>query len=454
MKKIGNKILAFVAAVSLLLGTQGATIVNAASVAPGGGFSASFSCGVYEGSVIASASNATLQSAGNWCDRGGSVSATATAGSSGSASISFTAGDLTNTSSMTEVPAGTYLGGNSVSIVAPSTGGNTSGGGGGGNSSGGGNTTTNTPTEEEKEDTRSKNANLSTLTISEGKLSPDFSADVTEYSVSLVATVTSIKVGATAEDSKSSVSGTGDIEVKPGENKITVTVTAENESTKSYVITATVDEKPLIYMNYNKLKLGVVRNTDAVTAPDGFEKTSIKMNGKDVTAWTNKAMNTTIVYLVDEKTGEKNFYVYDTAKKTVSTVFKPTAILGQNVFIIDVEEDLQKQEGLTYKKVKVDTVELMGWEFNDKTLKNYALIYVMDGNGKKVYYQYEKTQNTLQLYSGAAPVSKATYEDMAKDLDSANLMRNIFIGVSVLLAITTAAGFVLAMKNKKGNVQK
>ena len=410
------------------------------TIQPGGTFTISVSIPGYLGGMVSVGCNncSVIGKNSLLTDNDNPAVFTIKAGSAGSASISVNATEVTSETDMANLTTG--FGSAGFTIVAPTS-------GGGSSNSGGGSATT-TPTEE-KEDTRSKNNNLSALTISEGKLSPDFSADVTEYSVNLAATVTSIKVDATTEDTKSSVSGTGKIDVKPGENKITVTVTAENESTKSYVIIAKVDEKPLVYINYDKAKLGVVRNVDGVSAPTGFEKTTVKLNGKEIPAWKNNAMKTTIVYLVDEKTGEKNFYVFDTAKSAVKTVFKPTAILGHNVFIIDIDKDLQSQEGLVYKKVKVDTTQLMGWEFKDVALKNYALIYVMDENGKTQYYQYEKTQNTLQLYSGAAPVSKATYEDMAKDLDSATLMRNIFIGVSVLFAISTIVGFVLVFKNKK-----
>ena len=47
--------------------------------------------------------------------------------------------------------------------------------------------------------------------------------------------------------------------------------------------------------------------------------------------------------------------------------------------------------------------------FNEAGFDKYCLIYVMNEQGEKQYYQYEATQNTLQLYSNAAPVSTETY---------------------------------------------
>lgn len=133
---------------SVLTMMVGLTIpVYAASVSPGGSFSGSFNCGVYEGSLYATGSNATITGNVNWCDRGATVTASATAGSAGTATINFVASDLVDTDAGTEVSSGTVVGSSSVTVVAPSTGGgNSSGGGGnssgGDNSSGGGSTWT------------------------------------------------------------------------------------------------------------------------------------------------------------------------------------------------------------------------------------------------------------------------------------------------------------------------
>lgn len=303
--------------------------------------------------------------------------------------------------------------------------------------------------QEDVNDKRSDNNNLASLAISSGKLTPAFHAETTEYRVELAATVTSINITASAADAKAKVNGTGTKALEPGENKFSITVTAENGAVKTYTIVAVVNEKPLVYTKYNGKDLGVVRNVKDIKAPKDFVETTVKLDGKEVKAWKNDAMKITLVYLIDEKTGEKNFYIYDTKKQMVTNIFKPTAILGNNVYLVDIPKELQTMEGFEYGKVKVDTTELMGWTFKDKAFDNYVVIYVMDETGKMQYYMYEKTQNTLQLYSKAAPVTQESYEKLVKDLENTNKMQVICLGVAAVLTVVAIVAVVFAIKLKK-----
>lgn len=303
--------------------------------------------------------------------------------------------------------------------------------------------------QEDVNDKRSDNNNLASLAISSGKLTPAFHAETTEYRVELAATVTSINITASAADAKAKVNGTGTKALEPGENKFSITVTAENGAVKTYTIVAVVNEKPLVYTKYNGKDLGVVRNVKDIKAPKDFVETTVKLDGKEVKAWKNDAMKITLVYLIDEKTSEKNFYIYDTKKQMVTNIFKPTAILGNNVYLVDIPKELQTMEGFEYGKVKVDTTELMGWTFKDKAFDNYVVIYVMNETGKMQYYMYEKTQNTLQLYSKAAPVTQESYEKLVKDLENTNKMQVICLGVAAVLTVVAIVAVVFAIKLKK-----
>lgn len=83
----------------------------------------------------------------------------------------------------------------------------------------------------------SSNNNLSSLTVNNGSLSPGFSAGNTNYQVNVGSNVDAITIAASAEDNKSSVSGTGNKKLNYGANKFTIAVKAENGSVKNYVVT-------------------------------------------------------------------------------------------------------------------------------------------------------------------------------------------------------------------------
>lgn len=311
------------------------------------------------------------------------------------------------------------------------------------------------PDEKKTEEKKlSSNANLASLSISQGTLSPKFSASKTEYTVNLNGDISSIKVNATAADSKAIVYGTGTKTLKPGKNTISISVAAEDGSTKEYTVTVNVDETPLVFVNYNGAKLGFVRSLDGVDKPaKSFEAVKIKVDGKEVKAWKSNLLKKTVVYLQDDKTKEKNYYIYNTETNAVESILRPMALLGNNVFVVDVPKNLQTREGMKFTTVKIDKYELNGWTFNDAAFQNYALIYVMDEKGSMVYYQYEATEKTLQLYSDAAAIPQTAYDQYRKDVDASLKKHKMVIyglaGGCVVLAGLSAFLFFRRKKTVK-----
>ena len=89
--------------------------------------------------------------------------------------------------------------------------------------------------------TKSNNANLKNLGITPNDFK-GFKATTTLYNVKVPNNVDSVKVYATAQDSKAKVSGTGNQKLKIGENVLKVTVTAEDGTQKNYTINVTREE--------------------------------------------------------------------------------------------------------------------------------------------------------------------------------------------------------------------
>ena len=84
------------------------------------------------------------------------------------------------------------------------------------------------------------------MSIAEGAITPEFNKDVKEYAITVPNEVTKLNITATPTDSKATVSVTEYEELKEGENIITISVTAEDGTTKTdYVIKATRQRKEL-----------------------------------------------------------------------------------------------------------------------------------------------------------------------------------------------------------------
>ncbi|ULQ61212.1 cadherin-like beta sandwich domain-containing protein [Brucepastera parasyntrophica] len=87
----------------------------------------------------------------------------------------------------------------------------------------------------------SNNANLSALTVSNGTLTPVFDTNTTSYTVSVANSVTSITVTGTKADSTAGLSSNnGEVQtLSLGTNPISITVTAQDGTTKVYTVTVT-----------------------------------------------------------------------------------------------------------------------------------------------------------------------------------------------------------------------
>lgn len=376
-----------------------------------------------------SGNNAAVSVSEIWCDT--SCSFNATVGSSGSATISVKAIDATGYDE-TEITGTKSV---TIKIVQPSKPTNPS--------------TPQQPQEPQKPvvDNRSKNNNLQELSVSEGELSPKFSAKVTEYTLNLKNDVEKIKIKAIAEDSKAKVSGIGEIALNPGENKIKVKVTAENGNPKIYTIKAIVDETPLVFIDYKEDKLGVVRNIASAPTLKDFKETSVKLSGSEVTAWHNSISNITVVYL--QKGDEKNYYMFDETKGEIVSIYQPIQLANHELILVDVPADLQNRAGMKYQEIKLDELNVKGWVFENKDFANYALIYAMDLNGEYHYYQYEMSEKTLQLYSGAAAITQNELEVLKKDNEQKQFMMMVAFGCAVFFLVVAIVALIKMNTYKK-----
>lgn len=86
---------------------------------------------------------------------------------------------------------------------------------------------------------KSKDANLKELKIDVEGMTPEFDKDVTEYYLTVNLEVEQIKVTATPADEKAKTTIAGNKKLKEGQNTITITVKAEDGTSKKYYIYVT-----------------------------------------------------------------------------------------------------------------------------------------------------------------------------------------------------------------------
>lgn len=337
----------------------------------------------------------------------------------------------------------------SVTVYAPSddddSGNNGSSGNNGGSSNNGGENN-DTPSYEEPDEPEEKSddANLYSLTVDKGNLKPKFSSDVTEYTVELTSKETEITIDAYG-DYRADVSGTGLKPLKVGSNSFTVDVTAEDGKTKkAYTININVKEVPTLFFNLGETKLGILNEVNNGDIPKGFKERKIFVQEKEVKAYSNDDASITLLYMTDEK-DNKGFYIYDQTKIAIIGLYRPMIIDNQSVFALSIDSELQKIEDMKLSTTSIQGEVLDAFVFQDEDLSNFAVLYMLDGNGKPTYYIYDSETQKLVAYPENAPLTAKDIEEFVVDKKTPWLLYG-GIALGALVVIGGVAFFILKKK--------
>ncbi len=187
---------------------------------------------------------------------------------------------------------------------------------------------------------KSNNANLKSLSIkadddSNVVLSPNFDAGVYEYSATVASTIRTISINATMEDSKANmvISNNANQELVAGENnKITITITAEDGTKKAYVInvkrealTADATLKELTIEESKSFKLEEDKFTYTVKIKKDVKELTISYVLSDENASVsiegNKNLKdgSKVKITVTAEDGTKKVYTLNISKETTTT---------------------------------------------------------------------------------------------------------------------------------------
>lgn len=292
----------------------------------------------------------------------------------------------------------------------------------------------------------SKNNYLKSLSVEGYDIS--FDKDTLEYSIEVGNEVEKVKITAQTEDSKASVSGTGEREVSEGNNKLEVRVEAENGNVKTYVINVIVKELDPINVKIGSEEYTVIRKEDVLTILPNFQKTTVNIDGEDVLAYYNEITKFTIVGLKDSK-GVANYYIYDDGEYTL---YKEYTFNGITLYLTgkDVNIDNYDETTFNYNNDKLNAYKLSDNSLIKKTyaldvdeLKNYYLFYAINVNtGEENLYKYDPLEGTVQRYDS----SIINLLDVYKENADRNFI--LFIIASALLVLIAIIKLIMIIINK------
>ena len=294
-----------------------------------------------------------------------------------------------------------------------------------------------------KEETTSKeyssNNKLKSLSIEGYKLDPSFKSNTTTYSVELENNIDKIKIKATKEDSKASISGDGEVKVSEGNNKIEIKVTAENGDVKTYTINAYVKEKDPIKIKIDSDEFNVIRKASDLKSPNSsYKETTVNIENEEVPALNSDITKYTLVGLKD-KDGNINLYIYNKKDKSFA-LYKELTFKNITIYIIDdtskIPTDLKKEE------IEINKEKVIAYKIKDE----FYLIYGMNiETGETSLYQYDTKENTLQRYIN---------NDTKKEKKSKNYYLYGIIILGIILVITYLVILINLIKKEPNNAKK
>lgn len=248
-------------------------------------------------------------------------------------------------------------------------------------------------TQAELEASYSKDNTLKYLSVDGQELSPSFSKDETNYKVEVPSDTTKIKINANKNDSTASVSGDGEHEVSEGENKFVVTVTAENGSTKEYIIIVNVIDPNPINIKINDKNYVVVKRTSSIEKPEDYEFKEIELDEQKVPSLYNEVTKLTLLGLKDEE-GNIKLYLYN---KNDNSYKEYNEISFEKIKILPLDIDKKFDNSYKQKNIKINDIEIKVLAQKDS---EYAIVKGKDlTTGKDNYYLYDSKTNTVIRYT-------------------------------------------------------
>lgn len=287
--------------------------------------------------------------------------------------------------------------------------------------------------EKEKQENSQYNLRLASLSVSEGALNPDFDSDQYTYDVTVDSSVKSIKIDATAQDENVEVNGTGKKDLNEDTSTFEiVTSSSETDETSTYTVTVHKREKGQIVKNKKGEEFEIIN--DEIPLLDGFEEYKLTIDGNEVNGIRSESKGIVLIYCYNEKQ-EKNYYIFDEEEELVESIYIPVTLFSKSYAVIDIPEDEELTTGFKEATIEIDSQSLPGYEFENKDFSNYAILYLMDETGTSNFYQYERTQNVLQIYSKAAPITQKKYLSMLNEISTNQKIMFALLSFDVLLVI-------------------
>lgn len=306
----------------------------------------------------------------------------------------------------------------------------------------------------------SENADLYSLAVSPGSISPIFHKDTTQYQVNVEEDVNELVVSAVASDPDAVVTINGNKNLTEDVNQVTVVVTAPSGNKKTYslsVVKGKLEENT--EMNGERLEVTVdgkqlffVDSTQGVVPPEGFSSAYAEYDGNDVLVFRSENEKITIACLVDENEAIY-WYMYDEEKNSFLPYIELQAENNRYV-LMNLPDEGSCPEGTTRTTIDVNGRSVEVLAFSNSDTSNMYLVYAMNMEGNIGFYQYDQMEGTFQRYSSDEK-QKEENADLSKksNIENVESYNKILKGWALLsiVIILLLLGIIFIVSTKRSD---
>lgn len=164
-------------------------------------------------------------------------------------------------------------------------------------------------------------------------------------------------------------------------------------------------------------ELVVTENLNPNKYPTDFTETKVECKGKSYKGLKFKNADIQMICLLNQKTGVAAYYIYRDSDQSLAPFIK---IESGNDYIIAMPsfmmEDTQAPEGYTQTELEFEKGKAQVYQAPDST--DSYLIYAMDKEGNKNWYEYNSQSTAFQVYEAEPAVEEVTQETETVETDT------------------------------------
>lgn len=316
--------------------------------------------------------------------------------------------------------------------------------------------------------TLSGDATLSYLRPSKGTLTPQFSKNVTNYTVSVPYTVTRGLLNYSASDPNARTEITQNADLKVGKTTRVITVTAPNGTVKKYTVVFTREQQQAtsaanpsdttgstelppasdaLEVRLDGKDMVIASSRPDAKLPAGFQWDTATVNEVEVPAAKQTDSGLTLLYLLPlEEDGKGVFYIYDTETEDLKPFIQVTD--KKAVYTVrDLTDTETGPAGTVSGTFPLGDRTVTAYMYEDPALAEFVILQLTNPKGETGLYTYDKVEGTIQRYHAATIEVEAQPEEPieAKPMPKENAFLSIVRQYRQEILICAAAVVALAI---------